>query len=625
MSIDFESATSTSGRAVDTSALRLIRPVLLCALANGILFAAIDHSQLWSVASAAMATILLGAVLTRQLGLILGLQKQVASGARQLTVVSEVVSTLNASTNVGSTLGAAFEKLVSGLDADAGAIWLASATPDRMLVLAQHQGLPSAHRERELLEEIRRVTAIATRPLIPHAAKIPGRPADNESAYCLTYRLGDDDDPLGFVTVMRWERPFDGMDGTILSAIGSDLVGCLRSGKLITEAQRQAELDPVTQLYNSRSAFQRLHGELTRHAGNWKPLAVIMADLDGFKLVNDTYGHAAGDEVLKRIAAVMRRACRDADVIARYGGDEFLMILPETGLKQAVRCAERIQSAIEREEFRYGDSDCIPIGCSYGIAVYPDDTKEAHDLISIADRNLYQAKAEGGNRIVARGGTSIETTLSHLTGFDLFWAMVVAVDNKDGYTRRHSESVTDIAVRLGTAMNMDNQQLETLRIAGTLHDLGKIGVPDSVLRKPGKLTPEEARVMQQHPVFGALIVGALPEMDDVVLGVRHHHERFDGRGYPDGRAGEDIPLIARIIGVADAFSAMTTCRPYRKALSEAEALSQIREGLGTQFDPELGRLFLELYEAHHSEVAVSQEPIESEAGRERYSLVETPR
>jgi HD-GYP domain-containing protein (c-di-GMP phosphodiesterase class II) len=220
------------------------------------------------------------------------------------------------------------------------------------------------------------------------------------------------------------------------------------------------------------------------------------------------------------------------------------------------------------------------------------------ELVSTADANLYQSKTNGGNQITARGTTPTDNSLVYVKGFDLFRAMVAAIDNKDGYTRKHSEEVTAYSLEIAKAMQLGDDMLQTIQVSGLLHDVGKIGVPDHILRKPGHLSDDEFQVMQQHPVFGALIVGAIPGMEQVVLGVRHHHERFDGRGYPDRLGGDQIPLIGRIMAVGDAYSAMRTTRPYRKGLTERQALAEIQKGLGTQFDPEIGALFIKIREGN---------------------------
>lgn len=579
-----------------SEAFRLIRPVILAGLANGLLFFSVDRSQPWSVLSAVLGMALLGVVLTRQLAQIVGLEKTVEVRMRQISIVAEVVSELNSSTNVGNTLGPALENLLTALEADAGAIWLPSAVDAGRLVLVEHLGLAEAGREMELLEGVQSAFTDSADRVTRHGMVVPGQPTQRPSS-CVSVKMGREGDEYGYLMVVRWHGEFSDTDLSILQAVGSDISNALRSIRMISEARRLADRDPVTGLLNHRSAYQRLYSEVDLHGKSVKPLAVLMMDLDNFKLFNDTYGHPAGDEVLKRVAGVLRRSCRQGDMVARYGGDEFMVILPETNLRQAMRCAERIQTALARERFRCEDSATLPIGFSYGISMYPDDSAEVLELVSIADANLYQSKTQGGNQITARNSSKTDSSLIYVKGFDLFRAMVSAIDNKDGYTRKHSEEVTTYSLEIAREMGLGEEMLQTIQLAGILHDVGKIGVPDNILRKPGKLMDDEYKVMQQHPVFGALIVGALPGMEQVVLGVRNHHERWDGGGYPDALAGEEIPLIGRIMAVADAFSAMTTSRPYRKGLTERQALAEIQRGLGTQFDPAIGAVFVRLREA----------------------------
>ncbi|MCC2669613.1 MAG: diguanylate cyclase and metal dependent phosphohydrolase [Armatimonadetes bacterium] len=583
-------------RILDTRAMRVVRPVLLAGLATALLFASIDRSQPWSVGTAGMGILLLGAVLSRQLGEILQLERQLAGRVRQLAIVSEVVSTLNSSPNVGSSLGEALDRLVSALDAEAGAIWLPAPDDDRRMVLVEDRGLPDAHRHQELLEQAQ-VALSGGEPVVRHTLQVPDGNGGSHARRCLLVRMGREGEDFGRLIIVRASGEFGDGDLSILRAIGSDIGGALRSVRLISEARRLADRDPVTGLHNHRSVYQRLHSEVEKAGRSGKPMAVLMMDLDNFKLFNDTYGHPAGDEVLKRVSAILKRSCRDGDTVARYGGDEFMVVLPESNLKAAIRCAERIQAVLAKERFRCQNSATLPIGFSYGISVYPDDAKEVQELVAVADSNLYQSKTQGGNQITARGSSMTDNALVYVKGFDLFRAMVQSIDNKDGYTKRHSEEVTDYSVQIARGMGLSEDVVQTIQVAGILHDVGKIGVPDHILRKPGHLTDEEFHVMKQHPVFGARIVGAMPGMEEVVHGVRHHHERYDGRGYPDRLAGTDIPLIGRIMAVADAFSAMTTHRPYRKGMTERQALLEIKANLGTQFDPEIGEVFVQLREA----------------------------
>src|SRR5947209_7807186 len=204
-------------------------------------------------------------------------------------------------------------------------------------------------------------------------------------------------------------------------------------------------------------------------------------------------------------------------------------------------------------------------------------------MLSLADVNLYESKAKGTGAIVGLDEPAEEETYT-AGSFTVLDALVTAVDKRDHYTRKHSEDVTEYCLMIARELGLSEETMRTLRIAGLLHDLGKIAIPDGILRKPGALTDEEFDVMKQHPVLGYLIVSAIPSLAETLPAIRHHHERWDGRGYPDKLAGEDIPLLGRLMAVPDAFSAMTTDRPYRKGLSTQEAIGRLREGVGTQFD-----------------------------------------
>ena len=203
---------------------------------------------------------------------------------------------------------------------------------------------------------------------------------------------------------------------------------------------------------------------------------------------------------------------------------------------------------------------------------------------------LEEAKASGGNAIRVAGRSPRRTRASR--SFDVLQGLVLAVDTKDRYTKRHSEDVARYASSSAEQLGLDAELLETIQVAGLLHDVGKIGIPDDILRKPGKLTAEEYAVVKQHVALGDMIVRDLPDVETVRAGIRHHHERWDGNGYLDGLAGEEIPLIGRILAVGDAFSAMTTTRPYRKALSLSEALRRLEDAAGTQLDARLVELFV---------------------------------
>ena len=235
-------------------------------------------------------------------------------------------------------------------------------------------------------------------------------------------------------------------------------------------------------------------------------------------------------------------------------------------------------------------ADRIPITISAGIATYPRDGASLTVLLATVASTLGSAKASGGDEIRVTGVDGIQE--SGAATFDVLQGLVFAVDTKDRYTKRHSEDVARYAVFLARQDGLDETTVGAVRMAGLLHDIGKIGMPDHLLRKPGALTDDEYEIVKQHVVLGDLIVRDLPDTELIRAGIRHHHERWDGTGYVDGLAGEAIPLIARIVAVADTFSAMTTSRAYRKALSTDEAIRRLQTAAGTQLDPRLVDVFV---------------------------------
>ncbi|MER3496721.1 MAG: diguanylate cyclase, partial [Armatimonadota bacterium] len=309
-------------------------------------------------------------------------------------------------------------------------------------------------------------------------------------------------------------------------------------------------------------------------------LSLAMIDMNNFKLFNDTYGHLAGDQVLRQVAEALSIETPQGGHLARYGGDEYAAALPGCGEGEMVELAERARERLLSIGFVDPNGTKVPIELSFGIAGFPSDATFRHDLINIADQNLYEAKASGGGIRWASDHERQNRALRAHASFETLDALVSAVDNKDRYTRKHSEDVTEYALWIADALGYSEDAKRTIRRAGLLHDVGKIGVPDSILRKPGQLSAEEFEIVQRHPRLGELIVSAIPGMEDIVDAVRSHHERYDGGGYPDRLAAEMIPVIGRLLAVADAFSAMTTDRPYRKGMAMGEASARLLAGIG---------------------------------------------
>jgi len=361
---------------------------------------------------------------------------------------------------------------------------------------------------------------------------------------------------------------------------------------LLTAAIERADRDPLTGLLNHRAFHKRLEQEAEDARRSGQPLAVAMMDLDNFKFFNDGYGHSIGDDVLRQVTRALSAACRPGDTLARYGGDEFALLLPGLAAEGAVRLADRLVASLGGVGYRPpGYDTVIPLTLSIGIAVFPDDGPERLDTLAAADARLIRVKTGGirHGELTERLRAQLPCSLSD---FSMLNALVTAVDAKDRYTRRHSEDVMTYSFQIAQELGLDEKTQRQVLLAALLHDVGKIGVPDQILRKPGRLSAEEHEAIKQHPMMGSIIVGAVPGFEGALDAIRHHHERWDGQGYPFGLGGDTIPLMARIMAVADAFSAMTTDRPYRKGMDLRRALCILEEGAGTQWDPACIAAFL---------------------------------
>jgi diguanylate cyclase (GGDEF)-like protein/putative nucleotidyltransferase with HDIG domain len=359
-----------------------------------------------------------------------------------------------------------------------------------------------------------------------------------------------------------------------------------RQTSALIEAARR---DPVTELLNHGTVVEALAEliEAGRHEAGVVSIAIV--DVDNFTLVNDVHGHLAGDEVLRRVAE-LERAVDPSWIVGRFGPDEFLVIAPAASASRVEGVLVEFRHDLASGSVQFGQSEKLPVTFSAGIAAFPEQADNATELVSSATLTLAEAKSSGGDAIRVADRTADER--ADARGFDVLHGLVIAVDTKDRYTRRHSEDVARYASFIARHVGMDEEFQSTVRLAGLLHDVGKIGIPDAILRKPGRLTEDEADVVKQHVALGDAIVRDLPNIELVRAGIRHHHERWDGHGYLHGLEEDAIPLIARILSVADVFSAMTTTRPYRKALSLEEALKRLGEAAGTQLDEVLVAAFI---------------------------------
>jgi diguanylate cyclase (GGDEF)-like protein/putative nucleotidyltransferase with HDIG domain len=387
---------------------------------------------------------------------------------------------------------------------------------------------------------------------------------------------------IGTVTFVRPADETLSAEGIgLLRLLVDQMAVAVQNARDYREKLEQAIRDPLTGLYNRRFFFEALDKEIGRHQRYGSTASLVMFDVDDFKRINDRHGHAAGDEVLRKIARIGEGLLRPADSFARIGGEEFALLLPETAQLDALLVAERLRTAIGRSAM-LADRRVTLCG---GVASCPQDAGTREELEQKADAALYWAKRNGKDLCAVASEVVREDDATDEGGMIAhLYAMVAGIDARELATRDHSENVAAYAVAIGQELGMDRERIMALRRAALLHDIGKITVSAHILSKPGRLDPHEWTHIHRHPTVGATML-AHAGLTEEARWVRHHHERMDGNGYPDQLVAEQIPLEARIIFVADSFEAMTSDRPYRKGMDVAEALAEVERCAGPQFDP----------------------------------------
>ena len=398
--------------------------------------------------------------------------------------------------------------------------------------------------------------------------------------------------------------PSGGLEGRLGRAIAG-------VSSAMATSHEAATVDRLTGVPNRQALLMALFTEVERASRYDRPLSVAFVDIDHFKAVNDTYGHATGDAVLRTVAQTIQANLRQTDLIGRYGGEEFMLLLTETNVEDGALLTEKLRHLVSRLRFDVPGNPNLTVTISIGIAGGVGGRLRLDTLVRDADAAMYSAKSLGRNQTyvfaepdedarvprapISVAGRARAVEVGRAARQAAAEALTSVIAPLPHYRGQPSAMIASIVAAMGRHLDLPEQEVDRLRIAALLHDLGKVAVPEEILEKPASLTSAEWRSVVQHPRIGQVILEQATALKDAVPIILHHHERYSGHGYPYGLRGNDIPLGARIVAIADAYDAMVHDRPYKRAVSHDEAINELRRHAGTQFDPELVRLFCDLY------------------------------
>jgi diguanylate cyclase (GGDEF)-like protein len=569
--------------------------------------------------------------------------------ARHLSLLNLISRDAIATLNPDEVLAKIAEQLEAGLTYDHIGIALLDYTTRELLVTAeggQRRGTIGRRVSLDtgLVGQVARTGKTATYRSSPNPHS-SAKPVLSESMTAMALPVFYGEHLHGVLYVESIERLDISEEESLLLQTLADLIaGAYHNALTFQKAQEQAITDGLTNVKTHRFFMEALSSEWKRSSRAGRSFALVLMDLDRFKFVNDFYGHLEGDLVLQRVGQILESNCRRSDVVARYGGDEFVILMPETTMEQARQLSSKLRGWVAADPLLREKN----ISASFGIASYPLHGSSPQELIQVADASMYLSKHQGGNtvstadhvdpdeakrwkrdvleaylgvtlkRLFATGPEAFDEIYQRLRQFsdslpatetseskiadgpsalpqsilETVTSLAYAIDAKDQYTQGHSQKVSAYAALLAESMGMNVAEVEEIRLGAVLHDVGKVGIPERILNKSGPLNPEEWETMKTHVTYGGRLLEPLLPLARIRQMVLHHHEFFDGSGYPEGLSGKNIPLGARIVTIADSYDTITSDRSYKKGRTAEQALSELERCAGTQFDPELVEAFV---------------------------------
>ncbi len=569
--------------------------------------------------------------------------------ARHLSLLNLISRDAIATLNPDEILAKIAGQLEHGLSYDHIGITILEYTTRELVVSAESGKRRGALGRRipldtGLIGQVARTGKASTYRLSVNSQNSP-QPVLPDSCTAMALPIFYGDHLHGVLYVETLERTdFSEEESLLLHTLADLIAGAYHNAQTFQRAQEQAITDGLTGVKTHRFFMEALSSEWKRSSRAGRSFALVLMDLDHFKFVNDFYGHLEGDLVLQRVGQILETNCRRSDVVARYGGDEFVILMPETTMEQARQLSSKLRGWISSDSLLREKN----ISASFGIASYPLHGSAPQELIQVADASMYLSKHQGGNtvstaehidpnearrwkrdvleaylgvtlkRLFSTGPEAFEEIYQRLRQFsdslpsteaaglartdgaralpqsilDTVTSLAYAIDAKDQYTQGHSQKVSAYAALLAEALGMSETEVEEVRLGAVLHDVGKVGIPEQILNKNGPLNPEEWETMKTHVTFGGKLLEPLEALERIRQMVLHHHEFFDGSGYPEALSGHNIPLGARIITIADSYDTITSDRSYKKGRTAEEALAEVERCAHTQFDPELVVAFL---------------------------------